>query len=563
MFKLFAVLLLPLAAFADERWIEFRSGPFQVLTSAGDRSGREALNNLEQFRYALGKAVGNDDLKTTWPVRVLVSKSAQAVPPALARDTYTGALAANAPIPPGWFRGLARILIDSNCARMPAPIEAGIEAFYSTIEINGTKMTLGRPPGPSELTLDWARIHMLQVLPDYYGKVRVLLFNLQRGVEMEPAFRNAFAKTPQQIEEQAKAYLAAGNFQVLETSGRPLDARRDFTGYPAKPPLPEVAQADLAGKYEALRNAAPAEAHEGLGLADLKAGRNDEARKEFEAAVSDHTTSARAWYELARLANDPAKAHKAAELNPNWAAPHVWIASAEKQPARKLAELQTAAKLEPRNAAYWRALAEADIAANKFGDASKAWAAAENASVDDAERDQIRAARRKIEEQRLDYEAAERRRREEERQREIQQLKDKAMAQVRAAEQRANEGQAAAPANRKTVNWEDLPHASGSARGKLVQIDCLGGPARLVIQEDGGGRTRLLIRDPSRVAVLGGGELQIRCGPQRAPRIVSVEFYPKKDARHGTSGEVSTIEYVTPAESQPQPEERKRLPKQD
>jgi len=46
-------LSVALSAPAAERWVEFRSGPFQVFTNAGERSGRETLAQLEQLHWGL------------------------------------------------------------------------------------------------------------------------------------------------------------------------------------------------------------------------------------------------------------------------------------------------------------------------------------------------------------------------------------------------------------------------------------------------------------------------------------------------------------------------------
>ena len=67
-----------MTATAADRWIEVRSGPFQIVTDAGDRGARETLNQLEQVRYLLGTALGIEDLKTLWPVRIVIGKSVAA-----------------------------------------------------------------------------------------------------------------------------------------------------------------------------------------------------------------------------------------------------------------------------------------------------------------------------------------------------------------------------------------------------------------------------------------------------------------------------------------------------
>jgi hypothetical protein len=541
-------LLLPLcASAAEDRWIDLRSGPFQVLSNAGDRPARDVLNLLEQLRDTVGAALGKPDLTTLWPVRVLVLKAGQPVGLSLSRDTYTGALAASAPIPPEWLRECLRILIESNARRMPAAIESGLEDFYSTAQASGTKVTLGQPPPPAQRNLDWARIHLIVVDPAYSGKLRVVLYNLQQGADPEPAFRNAIGKTPTDLDRQAQAYLAAGNFQTITIGGRALDPRSDFAVRPAAPPLPQITLADLQATraaYGALLNSAPVPAHEGLGLVALRDQRTQEARENLAAATDAASTCARCWLEFARLNPDkaPAALATAARLNPAWAEPHVLLAALESDPSKQLQELKTAAQLEPRNAARWQALAEFNQAHHRYPEAAKAWAAAELASADEAERARIHEARRAIDEQRLEFEAAERRRLEEEKQRDLQRVKDAAMAEIRAAEERANRGQPAPPPDRKVVNLFDGPAPQGKARGRLTQIDCIGRLMRLVIEGDEGQPTRLLIRDLSKVILMGAGPSTLACGKQNPAPFVTVEYFPKPDPKLATAGEVATLE---------------------
>ncbi len=536
MLKLLVLLLIPIIAGAQDRWIRVRSGPFDVLSNAGDRPARDALNQLEQTRHILGTVLGKADLTSIWPIRVLVLRSGQPAPPVLSRDSYVAALAAGSPIPRQWLRECVRILIESNARRMPGGIEPGLEDFYSTLRADGTKITLGDPLPPAERNPNWARLHLIVIDPAYYGKLRVLLYNLQQGSDPDPAYRNALGKTPAEIDKEAAAYLAAGNFQTTIVGGRPLDPRRDFVVEKAEPPAPQIALADLkptrAG-YEALLKSAPDAAHEGL--------------KEFAAATEAGSKSARAWLELARLDREkaPAALAKAAELNAAWAEPHVLLADIETDPSRKLHQLKIAAGLEPRNAARWRALAEFNMAHNRYPEAAKAWAEAQTASADDAERTRMRDARLAIEQHRLDFEAAERRRREEEKQRGLQRVKDDAMARVRAAEERANRGAPPPPPDRKVVDWWEGPTPNAKLTGKLVQIDCVGRLMRLVLQPEDGKPVRLLVRDPGKIVVMNPiGEAAFSCGPQRPIRTVKVEYFTKNDPKLATVGEVATIEYV-------------------
>ena len=546
MLRWLALLSIPLAAAAEGRWIHIRSGPFEIVTDAGDRGGRETLNQLEQVRYLLGTALGNQDLKTLWPVRIVIAKAVAAAPPVWVRDTYSGAVPPDSALPPECLREVVRILIESNTGRMPAGIESGLEDFYSTAQAAGTRVTIGAPPPPDRRNADWARIDLLETDPNYSGRLHVLLYNLQHGGEIGPAMRNAFGKSADEIDKQAAAMLAAGSFQTVVVGARALSPLRDFTPQPVEGPLASVALADLRAAYRPLLPAAPAEAHEGLGLAALGEKRMDEARKELAAAVEAGSTSARAWLEHARLVADGVKAkaelEKAAQLNPNWAEPCALLAAIETDPSRRLDWLKKAASLEPRNAARWTAVAEVYQKHNLYPQAAKAWAAAADASVDDAERERIDTARRGIEQQRLDYEAAERKRAEEEKQRDLDRIKKAAMAEIHAAEDRANSANPRANPGGKVETMEvgDVP--AGKVEGSLVQIDCLGRTMRIVVREAGGSETRLLIRDPRNVGV-SGGNVALKCGPQRPARAVSVAYQPKADARLGTAGEVAVIAY--------------------
>ncbi|HNY41917.1 MAG TPA: hypothetical protein PKJ41_16060, partial [Bryobacteraceae bacterium] len=66
------MLAAALSAPAFGAWQEFKSGPFTVISERGEKQSRDVLAELEQFRGALGQAVGKTELKTVWPVTVVV-----------------------------------------------------------------------------------------------------------------------------------------------------------------------------------------------------------------------------------------------------------------------------------------------------------------------------------------------------------------------------------------------------------------------------------------------------------------------------------------------------------
>jgi hypothetical protein len=541
--------LPPLLA-AESHWVKFASGPFEVWTDGSTRAAREDLVRFEEFRNALGQIVGEDDLQAPEPIRVLVFKGANSfatqTPVVQGRDTYGIVLDEKTTPSPAIFGELTRLFLNTNTSRMPAGFERGLIAFCSTLQVTGIRITAGSPPA-SAPDLDWARVHLLVTDPEYYGELHVLLYNLRKGVAPDPAYRNAFGKSAAEIEAQAKAHLAAGNFQTTTLSSRPMSPN-DFTERQVSDSDARLARADLlagsqsAAEYEALLqdHEKVAESEEGLGLLSLRAQNSAEAKRHFEAAIMAGTTSARCYIEYAKLEPDNEKVTqallRAAGINPKLDEPFALMAARDTDPAKRLSHWKAAAERNPRNAAYWQSLAKEYLANHDFAEAAKAWDQAAQAATDPAERDRMRQARAAIEQQRLDFQDEQRRQEADD----LEKLKQQARADVHALEEKYREP--GSPPQEKPVPWSDFPHPSGKLTGSLKQIDCLGTRSRLVIEGDNHKTIKLLITDPGKVAIIGGGTLTLGCGAQKARRV-AIEYYPKVDSRLATAGEVATIDF--------------------
>jgi hypothetical protein len=555
MWRLLLMALLPGLLAGEDHWVKFASGPFEAWTDVGTRAAREDLVRLEEFRHALGQILGEQDLQARQPIRVLVFKNTKGwstgAPMIQGRDTTAIVLDDKTVPGPAIFTALTRLFLDANTGRMPAAFEHGLIEYFSTIEVTGIRITAGAPPQGAPADLDWARIHLLVGDPEYYGKLRVLLFNLRKGIDQDAAYRNAFGKSAAEVEAQAKQHLAAGNFQTTSLSSRPMSAG-DFTERQVSDADGRLARADLlagsqsAAEYEALLRdqAKVAEAEEGLGILAVRDQRLDEAKRHFAACMAAGSTSARCYVEYAKLEPDNEKATQAllhaAGINSKLDEPFALMAARDTDPAKRQAHWKAAAERDPRNAAYWQALAESYLAEHNYAEAAKAWDQGAQAATDPARRDRMRQARLAIEEQRLDYEAAERQRAADEKAREIEKLKAEARAEVHAIEEKYR-GDAPA-ADQKPVPWWDGPKPSGKVKGLLKQVDCLGSQARLVIESEDRKTIRLLVPDPSKIAIAGGGDQALGCGAQK-PRPVSVEYFPKANARLATAGEAATIEF--------------------
>jgi hypothetical protein len=503
--------ILASAMKAEDRWVYLRSDGFELFTDAPGRAGRILLVRLEQFRYALGKILGKAELTIIPPAQVYLFKTAKEAAQYSAggaiqtgREHVSIVMTTDGPSE-DFQRRLAKLLIESNTDRMPGDLERGLIALFSTLEVTGIRITVGKPVGTAERNTDWARMHLLAVDPQYYGKLPILFYNLQKGAEDDPAYRNAFGKSKAEIEAEVERYKAAGNFSTTSLSSRPMSAEHDF---PDKPVEPDLMQDKLAGvlheqeflaKYQAL----------------LSAARSDTANKEaLEQAI---------------------------QLEPKQAEPRFLLAQRESDVRKRIELLKAAIALDRRQAAYWQALAESYAAINDYKETAKAWRSAEQASATAAERDKMHRAWLDVERQRLDYEEAEKKRAAEENERDLRKLKDAEIAKLRALEARVNQG-APEPAGAKVEPWWNGPSPSGRALGMLKQVDCLGKQARLIIQTSDGKVTKLLVRDPTKIVIVGANQQALGCGRQK-PRKISVEYFPKPDARLATAGDVATIEF--------------------
>jgi hypothetical protein len=552
------VLLLPALLPAEDHWIALKSGPFEVFSNAGDKPAREKLMFLEQFRETLRIITGKDEMRMVWPVRVILSKEASVVPKPfkLGRDARVVALSESQGLSRDYLKELARLLIYENTNRLPPEIETGIIALVSTVQIDGPRITLGAPVPEAERTRGWALMHLVTGNPEYAGRARVMISNLEQTGDFDAACHNAFEKTGAQINQQTDAYLKAGTFATTLLSGRAFSLTRDFKPVQLGSDDVRIAQADLllatghtaeaAAAYKALQGPVSSE---GLALMDLDNDKNKEARAELQDAIDGGSTSARAWLELGRLNSDEIDLKKATELNPRWAEPYFQRAdidpAVDKEHLEKRAVLlKKAVSLEPRNIDYWTALAKNDVAANDFAEAQKAWGGAEHAAVSDEERERIHQLRQSLQDNRFDAEAAERKRIADEREADIQRVKAQSDAAIHAAEDQArkklNPNGAAPP---KPEAWYQASDSGSTLQGVFQRLDCLAGKqARLVIQAADGKTVQLLVADPSQID-MGGGEQALSCGPQKNPRQVLVHYNAKPDGKLNVVGVATAIEF--------------------
>jgi len=503
MLRAWAILILLAPAWCQDHWVYLSSDGFQVFTNAGAKAGRAELVRLEQFRYSLGRIVGKPDLAISPPAQVILFKTSKEAMPygdtfLLGRERVF--LIKSADAEPADFRArLAKLLLDSGTDRMSGELERGLVSLFSTLEVSGIRITLGKPA--TQRDKDWARMHWLAVTPENYGRLPVLFYNLQKGADEAPAFRNAFGKSRAEIEAEVDRYFAAGNFPTSNPPSRPMSAEHDF---PDKPVSPEDMQQKLASI-----------AQERATLAE---------------------------YDKLIGAGDSASLTRAIEISPKQAEPRFLLAQREPDVKKRIELLKAAIALDRRNASYWKALAESHAALHDYTESAKAWRSAEQASTTPSEREQMQRARLDVERQRLDYQDAEKKRIADENARDLQKLKDAEIAKLRALEARANQGASPSTPGEKVVPWWNGPTPDAKAAGLLQQVDCLGKQARLVIKAEDGKIVRLVVRDPGQIVIVGATQENLGCGRQK-PRPITVEYFRKADPKLATTGEVATIEF--------------------
>ncbi|HVP00661.1 MAG TPA: hypothetical protein VMT15_21470 [Bryobacteraceae bacterium] len=512
-------LLLCAQAFAADRWIEYRIGPFHIISDAGDKAAREKLTEIEQLRYALGAQLGKNSvgkgLDTVWPIDlVLFSNQRDYLAHSPGRPFIDGgsatlsAWSADLPLPRDWLRALVRLLIDENAGRMPEAIETALCDLFSTIKLSKTHVLIGAPLPAGELPPDrmraWAKMQMLATLPDYSGKLRVYLNNMQQNGDEAVAVKNAFDLTPAKLDVIVDAYVRAGKFAEAPVNPEALDPNHDFVEKPVDKTFVDGLFTELAARGENF----PPDSPRGLFLKNT--------RESLAAAI---------------------------KANPRWAEPHFKLAALEENSIGKIKELKAAATLEPRNASYWRALAEAQAAANQYDDAAKSWALAEHAAADEAERARIHIARMALDAARADFTEAEKKRKAEEEARELERIKAAAAAEVHAAEAAANARlNAGRGAYQKPIEWWDDP-AGERLEGKLTRVDCLNGPLRLTVQKDNGALVKVAVRDLKKLTVNGASEATFGCGMAKPARKIRLTYKAAPDAKLGTAGDVLVVEF--------------------
>ncbi|MGC2659080.1 MAG: hypothetical protein WA324_14060 [Bryobacteraceae bacterium] len=542
MTALILLATLPKIEAAHGSWTELNIGPFYIDSQGDTASASQTLNDLEQMRWVLGDLLELRDVPSLWPIRILLTRSAPPTNHLVWQDgNYLLIATPGEPIPLGEIAGL---LLDANTPPLPPDVEAGLRQLFSTLHSKGSHVTWGgAPPHPD---LAYARVQMFATKPEYAGRFHIFVTSMADSSNIRTAETNAFGKSADVIEKEVATDLAANNWQAVTVSGRPLDPKHDFGQHPLDAVAAEVYLADgrLPTDQKAAQDAAKAavmagKASSALGyesLAQLAKLQNQDPQPYLKEAIEAGSRSANVYYmesQNVMPVDVMPLLKRAATLNPRWAEPVIGEAQVAENPADYEELLKQAVKLDPRSAADWQMLAQAQLVNGHVAQAQGSWLRAEDAAKDDAEREKIHLRRLDFESKRLDAAEAARRRERDAAKADDQKAQDAESERIRKAVEKANaslDAQAGGEAPANVVPWWD-DKSGVQLKSTLTKVDCLSGHDRLWVTGENGKLMALLLRDPSRFSSLS-------CGPRRPPLNVTLTYSPHPDRASGTAGQV-------------------------
>ncbi len=555
LFSIFvAGVLVPGFLFGETQWIRARMGSFETISDSGRKNAVQGLSQFEQFRFVLGTVMGQSDLRLDPPVRILVFKDAKELAAQGCKGWQEGrnrtmaCTAAEGQLPPDLVRELTRRLLEANFASLPPQVEKAVVTFFSTIKSSAIHVTWGDPPPPAERTRDWAMLHYLITQPAWAGRAHIYLHNLATGMNPSAAIRS-LGEDPVKFNAEVDKYLAAGVFTGAPAPSRPLNPDRDVSTNILTTDEGQLARADLLNNsstdlYKALLKSGKqlAEANEGLATLALQGDDKALARRYFEAARQAGSRNPVALTKYSALEPDDELAiailHEALSADDKYAPAH-WALGERVQPGgRRLAEWKQAVALAPRNTEWLSRYARHCMEYKMFAEAGRAWLAAAQSAPDDAARDQYLAERSKIEQLRLDDEAAEKRKEAAAKAADLERLKSQAKKELADLEARASRKPLTKDEAAKVVDWDEV-HATATVTGTILKADCVGKELRVDIRDAAGKLLRFRAVTTEQMEIR-GGEGHLNCGVQK-PRPVTIGYRPLKDDKTWT-GDLYSID---------------------
>jgi Flp pilus assembly protein TadD len=564
-----AVLLCPAA---DSSWLRLESPHFELVTSAGAGSGREALRRLEQIRNVFESRTQQKNL-TPLPVRIFLFRSESEFRPYQVNENaagyyspgpdrdYIAMQAGGADLYRIVFHEYVHLMMRHAGVHVPVWLNEGTAEVYSTLELHGSEVRIGElipahiATLRSETLLDlklllsvdhssphynerektgifyaqsWALAHMLNFSPAYQAGTANLISMLASGEEPARAFQQAFGKGLNSVRSDLLTYIRRDRFAGIRFEAK---RPRDLGKIEAAPiadvdstlllsdlliNIRRAEQADGMLQELAGRHPDRPEVQAALGDAALRRHEDLVAKRHYERAMELGSTSGRLRYDYALVQRE--------------------LGIMDSEIVRSLTE---AVQLDPRLFDAHYLLGYMELKAERHAEAVKhletaselrplrasVWEHLALAYHGSGNRANARAAARKARKLAVTPEDIAR-----------------TEATLRLVESDAIvQAQPPAPAPERP-HWA-RPGSVSRVEGTLIQVDCLDEKARLHVLHPGG-KMFLLVSYPRQVVLRGseGVSTELACGPV-TPRRVAIEYRRSASASWGTEGEVSSIEF--------------------
>jgi Flp pilus assembly protein TadD len=578
-----------------DQWLRIDSDHFELLTTAGERTGSELLRYFEQVRSFFVQAFG---LNPASPVRAriiafhsdkeflpyspnevasafyrhglgndyIVMKDASSKNYPIAVHEYTHFLILQSGrTPPLWFNeGLAELY--SNLKPVGSQIVVGsvipshyqLLLRYNWIPLGeliavGTGSPLYNEAAHAGLFYaeSWALVHMLALNPEYAPGMRVMIEALKTG-DTKAAFQKAYGKSIEQVQDDLITYMRGNHFSA-EVFNVQMPAQagalkvRTGVGFEARMALAELLaaspspakRAQALAAYAQLAAESPKdwEVEESLGRLSLLERNPAEAAQHFRRAAELGCDHPRMYFDYAGILHSQGKAAEAI--------------TALKRAIELDSTFQDAqlalGYLLVESGDYQGALDHfVQVKRVEPAQAFQLFQASAYAHYRLNQKDQARLEVAKaLSYVRTPAEAAS-----------IRQLVDALNKGAEPQPADSGSGRADPSGERRSIPSADPPKAPpagaigaqqaasrenlAAVEGTLQAVDCLGKPALIRVSVNGVAMA-FAIADPAAVTVRAATKPTLTCGPQ-APRQIRVEYEPKQDVVPGAVGLVRALE---------------------
>ena len=363
-----ALLAATCSRAADAQWIRLKSSNFELVTSAGEKKGREAILYFERVQNVFAQILKSGDT-TPLPVRIVAFRSKKEYEPyqlgEVSSAYYLGSSERDYIVMSGIgvesyptaLHEFTHLLVRHGDIKVPVCLNEGLAEFYSTLKPQGKKVmvgelipsrmyTLGREKwiplamllsvehGSAEYTHkeragmfyaeSWALTHMLMLSNEYSKGLAPLMKALGAGTPPEEAFEKTFGMPLARLDKYVQAYahgerFNSGTFDVQFAKTEQALEVTPVTSFDCEMMLADLLMGTgkreaAAAAYEKLGRQEPnrPEVPQVLGYMAWRGGDLQGAVKQFARASSLNSNSARLYRDYAALlalSNDRGEAY--------------------------------------------------------------------------------------------------------------------------------------------------------------------------------------------------------------------------------------------------------------